>query len=579
MSCADGRPWAPLLAGAGLGLAAAVALAWPQGAGAAPASPAAGAIEVVIPPGRRTTWQPGIPGGIPSRTKVCATISAEAYGDGKADATRVIQEALNTCPADQVVYLPPGSYRIGTLFISRPVVLRGAGPDRTTLRVEGSFGVMIGQWTHFGPPLRLAADAAKGSTALVLANASGVAAGEILHLDQLDDPAVVQGKDCPYFKRGEQGAWRSIGQMVEVKAKSGNTLTLASPLHWTFTRALQAEVVQLQEGATRHAGIEDLHLLDGGIIVQYAAYSWIKNVETERVNGVHVVLVGAHRFVLRDSYAHHSAKYSYGGTSYGYSLEWQASDNLIENNVVWYMNKPIQFRSSGGGNVVAYNYVDDSWSQPDAAGKFWFQELSIDSHCSFSHMELVEGNYAPHMGVAATWGNAGYITYFRNHASSQFRTITTPYGNVEAIQIDARVIGMNVVGNVLGKPGLRGARYETATPAMCREPVPFVYRFNYDSSLGYCAFPDPWDSQAVDTLLRHGNFDYVNGKAMWDPRIQGRDLPASLYLKEKPAFFGGAAWPCVDPLGASKACELPAKKRFDGLASAGSRAGARTPGR
>jgi hypothetical protein len=35
-------------------------------------------------------------------------------------------------------------------------------------------------------------------------------------------------------------------------------------------------------------------------------------------------------------------------------------------------------------------------------------------------MELIEGNEAPHMGATTTHGNAGYLTFYRNHASSQF---------------------------------------------------------------------------------------------------------------------------------------------------------------
>ena len=307
----------------------------------------------------------------------------------------------------------------------------------------------------------------------------------------------------------------------------------------------------------------------------YAAYSWIRNVETERVDGVHVALVGAYRFVLRDSYAHHSRKYAYGGGSYGYSLEWQASDNLVENNIVYYMNKPIQFRSSGGGNVVAYNYVDDSWSQPDMMGKFWFQELSIDSHCSFPHMELVEGNYAPHMGVAATWGNAGYLTYFRNHASSQFRTITTPYGNVEAIQLDARVLATNVVGNVLGKPGLAGARYETATCGDVRRPgalhLPLELRLRarllqVPGGLGFTGHRHPPSPRQLRP--RDGP-----GPVGWEESV--RSLPASLYLSEKPAFFGSAPWPWVDPLGPIEgpraSCQEAVRVPHAGEAHAGGR--------
>jgi hypothetical protein len=427
---------------------------------------------------------------------------------------------------------------------------------------------MMGSWPTLGAGVALAADAPKGARAITVADASQFSVGDVVRLDQLDDPAVVQGQACPYLKRGSDGAWRSIAQMVEIAAKSGNTLTLASPLHWTYEASLGAELVPIGPKATRNAGLEDLRITGAAtdaVNVQYAAYSWIKGVETDTVDGVHVALAGAYRFVLRDSYAHHSVRYSYGGVSYGYSLEWATSDSLVENNIVTYMNKPIQFRASGGGNVVAYNYVDDAWSQPDPEGNFWFQELGIDVHCAFPHMELVEGNYAPHMGGAATWGNAGYISYFRNQATSVFRTVqlTGPNapGNQAAFELGARMIGMNVVGNVLGAPGL-GARQETSGPSDCKTLAPFVYRFNYDGATGYCEFPNPIDTQASATTLRHGNFDYVTNGVSWDPSLPSQSLPPSLYLGKKPAFFGDLPWPWVDPAG-PRVGTLPAKARFD----------------
>jgi hypothetical protein len=520
-----------------------------------------------IPEHRTTRWQPGVPGGVPSRTTVCATISAATYGNGSTDATAAIQNAINACPANQVVYLPAGTYRISsTINLNRSVVLRGAGANSTTLqRSPSGAGVMIGNWTNLGTGVNLAADAPKGATTLTVADGSPFAVGDIVHLDQLDDPAVVQGTTCVWMKRGSEGAWRSIGQMVEITGKSGNTLTLASPLHWTFTTGLRAQLVPLSVKPTRNAGLEDLRITGAsghGVNVLYAAYSWIKGVETDKVDGIHVTLDGTYRFILRDSYAHHSMQYAYGGGSYGYSLESQASDNLVENNIVYYMNKPIQFRNSGGGNVVAYNYVDDSWAQPDSSGNVYFQELSIDSHCAFSHMELVEGNYAPHMGVAATWGNAGSITYFRNQATSVFRTFK-PTMNQSAIQLDARSSDMNVVGNVLGAPGLAGTTYQSTDAANCRNSAPFIYRFNYDSASGYCTFPSPVDYRASSSVLRHGNFDYATNAVQWSPTTSSRTLPSSLYLTSKPAFFGANPWPWVDPASASRVYSLPAKARFD----------------
>ncbi|HEV7500233.1 MAG TPA: hypothetical protein VGQ33_09535, partial [Vicinamibacteria bacterium] len=55
---------------------------------AASVSPASGD---VMPPERRTVWSPGIPGGIPVRTTVCATVNASTFGNGTLDATAGIQ--------------------------------------------------------------------------------------------------------------------------------------------------------------------------------------------------------------------------------------------------------------------------------------------------------------------------------------------------------------------------------------------------------------------------------------------------------------------------------------------------------
>src|SRR6266851_4339860 len=58
-----------------------------------------------IPPERITVWNPGVPGGIPVRTTVCATISASTYGNGTTDAAAAINSALAACPSGQVVML------------------------------------------------------------------------------------------------------------------------------------------------------------------------------------------------------------------------------------------------------------------------------------------------------------------------------------------------------------------------------------------------------------------------------------------------------------------------------------------
>jgi hypothetical protein len=266
---------------------------------------------------------------------------------------------------------------------------------------------------------------------------------------------------------------------------------------------------------------------------------------------MHVSMTGTYRCVVRDSYFHHSANYGFGVDCYGVVLRCGAAENLIENNIVRYMNKPIMFNVSGGGNVIAYNYADNSWATPAA-----WQEVNIDCHCAFPHMELMEGNYAPHMGASLTHGNAGYLTYFRNYSSSQFAppavygSTDTQTGNVTALQFDGTDIGMNVLGNVLGMHGV-------STVYDAYDSGPFsIYELGAGGS-------GPTDVAAT-SLYRHGNFDAVNGAIIWNPANSIRTLPASFYLRAKPGWWPtGISWPWVGPDVAPMVGVLPAKDRSD----------------
>jgi hypothetical protein len=181
-------------------------------------------------------------------------------------------------------------------------------------------------------------------------------------------------------------------------------------------------------------------------------------------------------------------------------------------------------------------------------------------------MELIEGNYAPHMGMSVTHGNAGYLTYFRNYASSQFHEFTGLTGNVTAIQLDTKAQSMNLVGNVFGTPGLAGALYEeSSNDGKCSSP--HIYLLGSGYNVNGCSWPpNPASDPASSTLLRHGNFDYVTNMTAWDPKQNNHTLPPSLYLTGKPAFWPAAiAWPWTGPDVEPKVGALPAKTRFDNM--------------
>jgi hypothetical protein len=545
-----------------------------------------------VPPGlldpeRTTEWNPGIlsddqgqrelgPDGVPVRTTVCAT---PLPGDD-------IQAAIDACPEGQVVELRADEYTISaTLRLTKGVVLRGQGSlgaeaGGTTIVRTGGGGVLsIGTdedqacyGSAHGTAHALAEDALKETRTIQLAEgASDFEAGDLALIDVADDDEVDAG-DCVYFKRVEG---RSLSQRVLVESvdSAANTVTLATPLHFTFRAAAphSAELAKVTQAVTRYAGIEGMLLQGGsnpdyngknagGIEVSNAVNCWIKDVQTDgTIDGMHVALTGAYRTVVRDSYFHHSATYGFGEDCYGIVLRCGAADNLVENNIARYMNKPILFNVSGGGNVIAYNYTDNSWATPAA-----WQEVNIDTHCSFPHMELMEGNYAPHMGATITHGNAGYLTYFRNYSSSQFappavaNATEQQTGNVAAIQFGARDIKMTLVGNVLGS----SAATDLGTAAVTNRYI----SSDTGASNIIVLDPDYMSDVSFTTLWLHGNYDTESMSVRWDPNNDVREIPASLYLSRRPSFWpSDEPWPWVGPDLDPMVGTLPAKARAEAL--------------
>lgn len=527
----------------------------------------------LFPDGRTTTWNPGIladdqlglplgDDGLPVRTDVCATLSPGQN----------IQAALDACPDGAVVELAAGTFTVGnTITLDHSVVLRGAGSDAggtTIVRQGGGAVLAIGTTRdsicYGGDGVPLMADAALESTTLSIgAAAADFSPGDLALVDQVDDAMIQQG-DCPYFKR-EDG--RSVSQRVRVIAvdPGAGTIELDAPLHWNFRADGEhaAEVTRVTAPRTEWAGVEHLRIQGGtnpgyngqeagGIDISNAAYCWVSDVQSdETIGGMHVSLTSTYRCVVRDSYLHHSADYGFGHDCYGIVLRCGAAENLIENNIVRYMNKPIMLNVTGGGNVIGYNYADNSWADPPA-----WQEVNIDCHCSFPHMELIEGNFAPHVGATTTHGNAGYLTFFRNYASSQFALPAVAgsnepqTGNVTSVQLQGGDVGMNLVGNVLGSDEI-DAVYESYGGETS------IYRFDAGSGAG---------DIVVSSIYRHGNFDTVNDDTLWDPSNDVHMLPESLYLHTRPKWWpGGTPWPWAGPDLDPMVGELPAKARSDAM--------------
>ncbi|MFC1526748.1 hypothetical protein ACFL6X_08075, partial [Candidatus Latescibacterota bacterium] len=521
----------------------------------------------VIPEDRRVVWKDhvGIPGGIPPRTTICATIDA-SYGNGTADATSAIQSALDACGDDQVVRLPPGTFRLtDTVRLPSHRVLRGAGPEATTISFDGptnhrSAIALSGsaRYSSGTAPVAIVSGASKGSTTITVADGSGVEAGDIMLVDQLNDGDLVSADGVQGTCRhcGRDDGDRTMGQLVEITGVIGDQVWFSIPLYWTYRADLSPEASFVpRDSYVRWSGVEDLKLTQPAVSARYLVemqatqHCWLKNVEVERVDWRAVWMLKGLQNEIRDSYFHESIN-GYGRShGYGVLVDMFSSANLVENNVFHTLDGGLMMTGGGAaGNVFGYNYGEDSRFDDI----WWLTGSPSINHAPHPMMNLWEGNVGYMISGDFIWGSSSHNTVYRSRSHGWQREETTANNN--AVQLATKNSHVNVVGCVLGTAG-RSTRYEV---------LPGQPYDNGDVAIWHLGVGHGVDdAQVAATLLRHGNYDYVNDDTVWDPRIASRALPPSLYLEEKPAWFGAVPWPPIGPDVEGLSHRIPAQLRFE----------------
>jgi len=621
---------------------------------------AANAIDQsILPEIYRTTWDPGIPGGIPrdddpARPATVWLPTGNPYNGysvnpaltGTANAaafTSAFQAAINAAGAAatptsrKVVLLKAGTYfvspqtypgsssdQVGIYVKVDNVTIRGEGADTTRIAASGTigaygtvilFGHRVGRSDADFAVQNVTADAPRGAKTIQVANGSVYAVGDVITIDQVDGPAVANGPayinggylwfyDGQYFKRqpsyswngpgtGAPAAggvtslasansvaqsavpqWRSTMQETEITAVNGNVLSIRDPLHIDFSIARNPQVwrtipidTRTIPVGNRWCGIESMAVAGGNnqwgfpggtIAFSYMAYSWAKSVEADGVRsspadparpgkyGYNIGLGRSYRCVVRDSFAHGSTDQNPGGQAYGIVVGVGSSACLVENNISVDNNKPVALNSTGGGNVIAYNYVDNAviWNSPG-----WQENGIDDCHANFTHHDLIEGNWTPNIGGDTTHGNSGWHTHLRNYCNGQ-NSSGGMNGNLRAVGMDGWTHYHAYVGNVL-----RGGNVYETNPSSRNGTSIYQLGNNYGGGGGN------WDNgYAAAHIHRDGNWDNVTNGVVW--ASAPRTIPPSLYLTGKPSFFGARTWPWVEPT-TGTVLTLPAKARYD----------------
>lgn len=543
--------------------------------------------QPIIPLTRVIDWsQAGIPGGIPYRTTIFCNVQNAPYnatGNGTTDDTQAIQNAINACPAGQVVYIPSGTYKIsGALGINKGISVRGAGPGNTILKmVGGEINIYTSTYSanwDFSQSTSYAITngMTKGSTTLTTSGNHGWVQGNIILIDQLNDGVNVTANGgsgtCTWC--GRANGSRASGQLVEVISSTSNTITFSPALYNTYLTSLTAQATQLK-GTIKNFGMEDITINNintspsNPIQMHGTIYSWFRNVESIGAKGRHLEIYHNFRNEFRQNNFHHSNS-NYGpNTGYGVFFGLMCTANLFEDNIMYALHVPISLEGGPAGNVIIYNMITDvRYNDPE-----WAQGAIVE-HGAHPYMNLIESNQIESKIVGDNyWGTASHNTYYRNRIfiapSSNFN-----YGSwLFDLYIGHRY--ENIVGNIMGTQSYEG-RYEMenlnfSSVYYCDPTCTLgksIYKLGYED--GGDSDPQGNDPLVKSTMYRHGNFDYVTNTVNWDNTNSNHTLPGSFYHATRPTWWPTCtAWPAIGPDVSGYVQPIPAKLRYDAMINNG----------
>ena len=147
-----------------------------------------------------------------------------------------------------------------------------------------------------------------------------------------------------------------------------------------------------------------------------------------------------------------------------------------------------------------------------------------------------------------THGSGSHGMIFRNHLDmlDPDEPITD---DIQAIMLYEWNYYNSAIGNVLGYSGYTGI-YQADTSAM---GTPGIYRVSSS------------DAKTSSTLIREGNYDFVNNALVWS--AGAKDIPDSLYLTAKPSWWDSSPWPPFTPerggFNPANINKIPAQTRWE----------------
>jgi hypothetical protein len=395
------------------------------------------------------------------------------------------------------------------------------------------------------------------------------------------------GWPCSYC--GENGQ-RVLQQFVRVTSVSGNVVGVNPPLLWNYNPAL-APTAQYCWGMITRCGVENLTITryngqatSGGynIDMANAAWCWVTNVESSWSQGAHIRLNYAFQCQVSHCYIHNAWSYQ-SGQGYGVWIFEHNSNHLIEDTIFQNIRHSMVTEGGGAASVFGYNFSTNVIAGEDPTTFLSGDQLQHGAHAWFI---LYEGNTSASIRGDYAHGSSSHITYFREniygksyipantkdalaylHLQSFRGSWVTNQGGFDGVDFETYNYSNSVIGCVFS-PNL------AAAAAQCAHPL--IYQTSPTTSIlpnsavivraGYIQQGDAGVSKNPTVLAStywHGNWDPYNNAVVWDPSNPDHNIPQSLYLTNKPSWWGNALrWPPAGSDLTPMTSPIPAEQRL-----------------
>ncbi|MBX9852088.1 MAG: T9SS type A sorting domain-containing protein [Cytophagaceae bacterium] len=468
-----------------------------------------------VPASRRVDWSiAGIAGGIPCRSTIYNFVTAFS-GDntGATDNSVKLINALNSTPADAVIYFPNGTYKFtNTVNVPSNKVIRGQSVTGTLLNFTLTDGKncfnMVGVQT--ATSTTVTASVTKGNNTLNVANATAFNIGDDILMEQVNNAAIANSP----------ASWADNlrGQLFVITGKAGNTLTLdrTFTLDYNITDAITVYKLNL----IKSVGFESLTIdrLDANFstgnetfMFDLTANCWMRCVRSLRTGRYHVYLNNTRNAEVRGCYFYESKDYNGGGNGYGVLCQDHVGECLIENNIFRKLRHALIVKEGASRNVYGYNYSREAtWGSSGFPA-----DISIHGH--YPYRNLFESNIVQRVTITDAWGKAGPDnTVFRNRIESTedvWIQDYSDYQNLEANEVTGA--GSTII-------------------------------IDNDGTIN-----DPTIIQVANNI--GGTIDFAPGSAVLN----------SYYLSAAPSFFGAMPWPAIGSGTPYNTRTIPARARYN----------------